>query len=111
MTYITNVALTFHPHNHAVSSGRSRLSDKEGGGGGWGRGDLKKIFQFGLKIRGAPLLNPPLVKIRSKEASPPKRRVSNPITMANILYQLNRKDFFRYISLSYRGNKTVSFRN
>ena len=81
------------------------------GGGGGGGGNLKKFFQFGLKIRGAPLLNPPLVKIRSKEASAPKRRVSNPITMANILYQLNRKKFFRYISLPYRRNKTVSFRN
>ena len=84
------------------------LQIKGGVGGG---GNLKKFFQFGLKIRGAPLLNPPLVKIRSKEASPPKRRVSNPITMANILYQLKRKKFFRYILLPYRRNKTVSFRN
>ena len=72
--------------------GRSRPSDKGRGVGGGG--NLKKFFQFGLKIRGAPLLNPPLVKIRSKEASPPKRRVSNPITMANILYQLIEKNFF-----------------
>ena len=84
------------------------LQIKGGVGGG---GNLKNFFQFGLKIRGAPLLNPPLVNIRSKEASPPKRRVSNPITMANILYQLNTKNFFRYNSLPYRRNKTVSFIN
>ena len=101
---ITNVALTFHPHNHAVSSGGSRPSDKGGGGAVGGP-------QSGLKIRGTPPLDRPLVKIRSKEASPPKRHVSNPITMANILYQLNRKKFFLCISLPYRRNKTVSFRN
>ena len=103
---ITNVALTFHPHNHAVSIGGSRPSDKGGGGVGGGGGS-----QSGLKIRGTPPLDRPLVKIRSKEASPPKRHVSNPITMANILYQLNRKKFFLCISLPYRRNKTVSFRN